>query len=121
MLLVLCLGVLADVARRFLSDAEPVSNIMIAMSVVSMIVSVLSLRLLRPLRNAGVNLRAACTFSINDLVANTGVLAAGLLVAGSGRSWPDLAVGFVIALIAAKGGLEILLDVRRTARVQPDP
>ena len=37
------------------------------------------------------------TFSTNDLLANVGVLAAGLLVAWLGRPWPDLAVGFAIA------------------------
>lgn len=61
-------------------------------------------------------MRAAWTFSINDLVANVGVLVAGLLVAWLGQAWPDLVVGFAIALVAAKGGTDILMDARRTAR-----
>lgn len=57
--------------------------------------------------------RMRWTFSINDLLANLGVLAAGRLVAWLGRAWPDVVVGLAIALLAAKGGIEILSDARR--------
>ena len=114
MLLVLSAGVLIDVARRFISGAEPVSTVMVVMTIIAAIINLLCLNLLRGLRHKDVNLRAAWTFSINDFVANTGVLVAGILVAWLNRSWPDLVVGFAIALVAAKGGLEILRDARRT-------
>lgn len=121
MLLVLSLAVLADVVRRFIFGAEPVSAIMIVMSVVAALVNVASLRVLRPLHTSDVNLRAAWTFSINDLVANLGVLAAGVLVAWSGQSWPDLLAGLAIAFVAAKGGREILADARRTGDAEGNP
>ena len=116
MLLVLCAGVLADVARRFIQGAEPVSAVIIVMTVIAGIVNVVCLKLLRGSRRADVNLRAAWTFSVNDLVSNLGVLAAGLLVALLDRPWPDLVAGLAIALFAAKGGIEILSDARQTAR-----
>ena len=114
MLLVLSLAVLAEVVRRLLFGAEPISGIMIVMSLVAALVNVAALRVLRPLRAGDVNLRAAWTFSVNDLAANIGVLIAGVLVAWSGQSWPDLLAGFVIALLAASGGSKILADARRT-------
>ena len=114
MLLVLSLAVLAEVVRRLLFGAEPVSAIMIVMSIVAALVNVAALRVLRPLGGGDVNLRAAWTFSVNDLAANIGVLIAGVLVAWSGQSWPDLLAGFVIALLAASGGRKILADARRT-------
>lgn len=114
MLLVLCAGVLGDVIRRFISNEAPVSIVMILMTVIAAIINVVCLKLLQRIRHGDVNLGAAWTFSINDLFANLGVLIAGLLVAWLGRPWPDLVVGLSIALFAAKGGIEILLDARRT-------
>lgn len=121
MLLVLSAAVLADVARRFVSDAEPASTVMMVMSAIAAVINVMCLRLLRNLRQGDVNLRAAWTFSINDLVANVGVLVAGLLVALLKRPWPDLVVGLAIALVAGKGGVEILIDARRTKRAADEP
>lgn len=34
-----------------------------------------------------------------------------------GTNWPDLVVGLATALIAIKGGVEILKDARREARL----
>ena len=112
-LLVLCGLVLADVVRRSITGTEPISSVIIAMTIVSAAVNLACLKLLQGRRD-DVNLRAAWTFSMNDFAANVAVLVAGVLVAFLGRSWPDLLVGVVIAAIAAKGGVDILLDVRRT-------
>ncbi|WP_211098213.1 hypothetical protein [Acuticoccus yangtzensis] len=56
------------------------------------------------------SIRAANTFSLNDLAANLGIVVAGGLVAWLGANWPDLLVGAVVAGIAAWGGIEILRD-----------
>ena len=116
MLIALSVGVLIDVARRFTFGAEPVGAVIVAMTVGAAIINILCLRLLEGVRHQDVNLRAAWTFSVNDLVSNLGVLVAGLLVAWLDRPWPDLLVGLAIALVAAKGGLEILSDARQSAR-----
>ena len=113
-LLVLSAVVLADVVRRLVSGAEPGSTVIIVMSVVAAVVNVACLKLLHSSRRDDVNLRAAWTFSINDLLSNLGVLISGILVAWLGRSWPDLVIGIAIALLCAKGGFEILADARRT-------
>jgi cobalt-zinc-cadmium efflux system protein len=116
MLLLLSSGVLLDVGRRFISGSEPVSAIMIAMTVVAAAINVVCLKLLRRSRHDDVSLRAAWTFSINDFVSNLGLLVAGILVAWLGRAWPDLVLGVAIALVTAKGGVEILADARRAGR-----
>jgi Co/Zn/Cd efflux system component len=74
------------------------------------------LALLGRLSRTDVNLRAARTFSVNDFVSNIGVLVAAVLVAWTGWFWPDVVVGLAIAAVVGKGGVEILLDVRRTGR-----
>ena len=118
MLLILSVSVLADVVRRFISGAEPVGLVIIGMTVVAAIVNIVCLRVLHASRRDDVNMRAAWTFSVNDLFSNLGLLVAGILVAWLGRAWPDLVVGLVIALVAAKGGVEILADARRTRETE---
>ena len=116
MLLALAIAVVIDASRRFLVGAEPVSVVMVAMSIVAAGINLWCLRLLRRLELTDVNLRAAETFRINDFVSNIGVVVAAGLVAWTGRFWPDVLVGLAIAVVVGKGGIEILRDARRTAR-----
>lgn len=116
LLLVFAVGVLSDALRRFMTGTEPLGAIMIVMSLISTAINLLCLKLLKPMKNADVNLRAAQTFSLNDFVSNLGILIAGGLVAWLGQPWPDLAVGIAIAAIAVKGGIDILRDAARESR-----
>ena len=116
MLLALALAVVIDAIRRFFLGAEPVSLVMVAMSIVAAGINLWSLRLLRRLQLTDVNLRAAETFSINDFISNVGVVVAAGFVAWTGRFWPDVVVGLAIAVVVGKGGVDILLDARRSAR-----
>ncbi|MNY80002.1 hypothetical protein D3C86_2208760 [compost metagenome] len=51
---------------------------------------------------------ASYIFSANDVIANAGVIVAGVLVAWTGSSYPDLVIGAVIALIVLSGARRIL-------------
>ena len=115
MLLALAIAVVIDAIRRFFVGAEPVSLVMVAMSIAAAGINLWSLRLLRQLQLTDVNLRAAETFSINDFVSNIGVVIAAGLVAWTGRYWPDVVVGLAIAVVVGKGGIDILRDARRSA------
>ncbi|KDP94883.1 MAG: cation transporter [Alphaproteobacteria bacterium] len=114
LLLVFAAGVIADVARRWLTGAEPLGPTMMVMAVVAAGVNLWCLLLLKRVRTDDVNMRAAETFSFNDFISNGGILVAGGLVMWLGRSWPDLVVGALVALMAVKGGLEILKDAKET-------
>ncbi|AFY92832.1 cation transporter [Chamaesiphon minutus] len=116
LLIIFAIGVLGDAIRRVMTGSEPTGIVMIGMSVISTAINLLSLKLLKPLKNADVNLRAAQTFSINDFVSNLGILVAGGLVAWIEQPWPDLVVGVAIAAIAVKGGIDILRDAARESR-----
>lgn len=116
MLLVFAVGVLIDVGRRYLGGSEPIGATMMIMATVAAVVNWVCLRLLQRLEEPDVNLRAATTFSFNDFISNGGILFAGVLVFWLGSNWPDLVVGIATALIALKGGVEILRDARNEAR-----
>lgn len=113
MLVAFSLVVLADVARRLVTEVEPLGATMMALALVAAAVNLVCLWLIRHLHAEDVNLRAAETFSFNDFVSNGGVLLAGGLVIALGRPWPDLVVGAAVAAVALKGGLEILADARK--------
>jgi len=115
MLLVFAVGILVDVGRRYCYGSEPVGSAMMLMSAVAAAINYLCLRLLQRLERPDVALRAATTFSFNDFISNGGILVAGALVFWLGTNWPDLVVGVATALIAIKGGVEILKDARREA------
>jgi len=110
MLLIFAVGVIADAVRRFIEGSEPVGLLMMAMAVIAAIVNLLSLYLLKRLKQTDVSLRAATTFSFNDFVANGGIILAGIINMLTGASWPDLVVGIAVAGIAVYGGIEILRD-----------
>jgi cobalt-zinc-cadmium efflux system protein len=112
MLLIFAGGILIDVGRRYIQGSDPIGPTMMVMSAVAGVVNYICLRLLQKLKQPDVNLRAATTFSFNDFISNGGILIAGALVLWLGTNWPDLVVGLATALIAIKGGIEILRDAR---------
>lgn len=116
MLLVFAGGILLDVGRRYVQGSEPIGPTMMAMSAVAGAVNYLCLRLLRRLEAPDVNLSAATTFSFNDFISNGGILIAGALVLLLGTNWPDLLVGLATAVVAIRGGIEILRDARAEGR-----
>jgi cobalt-zinc-cadmium efflux system protein len=110
LLLVFAAGVLADAVRRFMTGTEPLGPTMIVMALIAAGVNALCIKLLKKNHGDDVNMRAAWTFSLNDFYSNFGIVVAGVLVLTLDRNWPDLVIGIVIALIALKGGIEILRD-----------
>ena len=112
--LVLALGVLLEVVRRFAYGSEPVSGLMVAVSLLALVANVACMVLLAKHRNGEVHMRASWIFSANDVLANVGVIIAGVLVYITGAAWPDLVIGLLIVGLVLRGGSMILRDVRAT-------
>lgn len=100
--------VLADAVRRFVGGSESLSGPMMVVGLLALIANVVCLFLVRRHRDGGVHMRASVIFSTNDTVANVGVIVAGVLVAWSGSSLPDLLIGAAISLLVLRGGQRIL-------------
>lgn len=113
MLLIFGIGVIVDAIRRFVEGSEPGGITMMGMAAVAAVVNLISLRMLQKMKNKDVNLRAATTFSLNDFVANGGIILAGIVVLVTGANWPDLVVGIAVACIALYGSLDILRDAHQ--------
>jgi cation diffusion facilitator family transporter len=112
-LLVLGVGLLVEVGRRAMFGAEPVSSWMIGTALLSLAVNVFVLRMLAPLKAGEVHLRATWLFTRADVVANIGVILAGLLVWWLATPYPDYVIGALIGLYVIKEAFEILGDARR--------
>lgn len=120
-LLLLGVGVLAEVARRIVSGSEPEGGWMVGVSLVSLAVNVTVLRLLSPLRSGGVHLRASWIFTRADVVANVGVVLSGALVALLETRYPDLIIGTLIGLYVIREAFEILAEARRSKSESSPP
>lgn len=106
--LLLAIGALFEVVRRFLMGSNPEPLFMIGIALLALIANVACLILIAKHRQGGVHMRASWIFSTNDVIANIGVIVAGLLVLWTQSSLPDLVVGAIIASIVLRGALRIL-------------
>ena len=99
---------LAEVVRRFIFGSEPEPGYMVVVSIVALIANVVCLVLITKHRSGGVHMKASAIFSANDVIANCGVILAGLLVGWTGSRIPDLVIGLLIAGVVFRGALSIL-------------
>jgi Co/Zn/Cd efflux system component len=104
----LALGAVSEVARRAIMGSEPVEALMIGVATIALLANITCIALLAKHREGGAHLKASWIFSTNDALANVGVIVAGVLVAGTGTAWPDLAIGLVVGLLVLVGAVRIL-------------
>lgn len=116
--LVLATSIVIDVARRAIFGSEPHSALMMAIASVALVANAYCLRLLHAHREGEVHMRASWIFSRSDVLANLGVVLAGLLVRLTDSRWPDLVVGAAIAVVVIKGGFEIMGEVTKDETVR---
>lgn len=106
------LGVLVEVARRFVWGSEPEGDWMLGIGLLAFAANVTCLALLARHREGEVHMRASWIFSANDVLANMGVMVAGVLVDVTETRWPDLLIGLLIAALVVRGGVTILREAR---------
>ncbi len=110
--IILGVGVVVDVLRRFFLGSEPQSLLIMSVGVLALVANVTCLMLISRHREGGVHMRASWIFSTNDVIANLGVILSGVLVWLFGSRFPDLLVGAVIAAVVVRGGVRILREAR---------
>lgn len=104
----LALFALAEVIRRAVFGSEPESALMMGVGLVALVANVICLMLISEKKEGGAHMKASYIFSANDVIANMGVIVAGVLVAWTGSSIPDLVIGSVIAGVVLNGARRIL-------------
>lgn len=109
MLVLLCVGIVWEAARRF-RDPPPVEvGIMAAVAAGGLGVNLGAAALLRG-RHHGLNVRGAYLHVLGDLLGSLGTLAAAALLAGFGWRWADPAASVLIAGIILVNSSRLVLD-----------
>jgi Co/Zn/Cd efflux system component len=100
---------LLEVIRRFIGLEEmPAFQTMIIISVLALIGNATSLYLLQRSKNKEAHMQASMIFTSNDVIANLGVIIAGVLVYFTHSKFPDLIIGAIVFILVGQGALRIL-------------
>ena len=98
-----------EVVRRFVGLGEmPDFKTMIIVSVLALMANVLCLYLLQKNKSKEAHMQASMIFTSNDVIINSGVIVAGLLVNWLDSGYPDLIIGAIVFVIVARGPYRIL-------------
>lgn len=110
------LGVALQVVLKALHGAEPIGLAMMGVAAVALVGNLTCFVLLMKHRGDDVNMRSVWLCSRNDVLGNLGVIVAGVTVAGTGRAWPDLVVGGLMAAVFLHTSVQVLSESIRTWR-----
>lgn len=100
---------LMEVIRRFIGVEEiPDFRMMIGVSVLALIANSVCLYLLQKSKSKEAHMKASMIFTSNDVIINTGVILAGVLVLLTQSKYPDLIVGAIVFLVVVRGAIRIL-------------
>ncbi len=110
--IVIALGVAAEIARRLIWGNEPEPLFMMGVGVVALVANIVCLVLISKHRDGEVHMRASWIFSKNDVIANSGVILAGVLVHVLNSRLPDLVIGTLIVIVVLRGGIRIINEAR---------
>ncbi len=120
LLIVLSLGLLVEVVRRYFGGSEPIGLAMILTALVNAATNLVNLRLLQFHRKEGVHLKASWIFTTNDMLANLGIVLSGVAVMAFKSPLPDLLIGLVVVCVVVKGGWDILKEAAEARRAEAD-
>ncbi len=107
-LILLGVGIVCEVVRRWFFGSEPVGLVMMIYSAASFAVNLYVLVQLAKYRRGEVHLRASYICTRADVLANIAVFVSGGVVMMTGIKSIDLVAGFAIGLYVLKEALEIL-------------
>lgn len=110
------LVVIAEALRKSLLGTVPEAGFMGIVGVIALAANALCFALLYAHRSDDLNMRSTWLCSRNDLIANTSVIGAALLVALTGTLWPDMIVGLAIAALFLHSAWSVLTEARQEWR-----
>jgi Co/Zn/Cd efflux system component len=107
--LLLAAAGLVEVIKRFTgAEQMPDFRMMIVVSTAALTANSVCLYLLMKNKNREAHIRATMIFTSSDIIINTGVIIAGILVNLLHSNFPDLIVGSIVFIVITMGAFKIL-------------
>lgn len=97
---------------RGMYPVVPEFGLMFGVGVLALIMNLVCLFLLTRHKEDDINMKSVWICSRNDIVANSSVLSAAVLVYFTSSPYPDIAVGVALAWLFTKSAISILHDAR---------
>lgn len=113
LLIILGLGLLIEVLRRFIAGGEPAGIPMIVTAIINALSNLFCIKLLSSHRDKGAHMKASMIFTGNDMIVNLGIVVSGIMVIIFDSPFPDLIIGLIVAGISVKGGIEIFKEANK--------
>ena len=102
------LGVFEVIRRFVIVDTVPDFRTMIIVSIFALIANSICLYLLQRSKSDEAHMKASMIFTSNDVIINSGVIFAGILVLLTDSRYPDLIIGGIVFLIVVRGAMRML-------------
>ncbi|RUO71296.1 cation diffusion facilitator family transporter [Pseudidiomarina salinarum] len=102
--------VIADAIRKMIVPEVPDADWMGMVATLALIANGYCFALLYRHRSDDINMRSTWLCSRNDLLANSSVIVAALVVAYTNSLWPDILVGLAIALLFLHSARDVIRD-----------
>lgn len=106
--MILGIGIIAETVRRFIFGSNPEPGYMILISSLALSANVYCMLLLSKHKEGEVHMRASYICSSTDVMANVGVVIAGVAVFLTSSRYPDLIIGIIVTGIVLQGAYRIL-------------
>lgn len=104
------IAVFFEAWNKIFASIIPHSETISIVGIIALIANSICLILLLKHRRDDINMRSTWLCSRNDIVANIGVIGAGVAVSLMNSKWPDIAIGMIIAGIFLTTSFAVLRD-----------
>lgn len=102
------LGIFEVIRRFIVADTVPDFRTMIIVSLLALAANSICLYLLQRSKSEEAHMKASMIFTSNDVIINSGVVIAGILVLLTQTRYPDLIVGGIVFVVVVRGAVRML-------------
>lgn len=102
------LGIFEVIRRFIVVETVPDFKAMIIVSIFALIANSICLFLLQRSKSEEAHMKASMIFTSNDVIINSGVILAGILVLLTQTKYPDLIIGGIVFIIVLRGAIRML-------------
>ncbi len=109
-MLLLGLYVIYETISKIINPIVPAGEIISIIGILALVANLICFLLLMKYKNGDLNVRSAWICSRNDVIGNISVIIAGLLVIYLGSMWPDIIVGFAMAVLVLQSSVQVIIE-----------